>query len=50
MKVNFRRTWQISLIMAVLMLVIGIAIAPRDVDLYAQHMESLMAKGDYQEA
>ena len=50
MKVNFRRTWQISLIMAVLMLVIGIAIAPRDVDLYAQHVESLMAKGDYQEA
>ena len=48
MKVNFRRIWQIALVMAVLMFIIGMAIAPRDVDLFADKVEDLMAKGEYQ--
>ena len=50
MKANFRRIWQIALVMAVLMFAIGMAIAPRDVDLFADKVEDLMAKGEYQEA
>jgi hypothetical protein len=49
-KINYRRVWQISLAMAVLVFFIGIAIDHTDVRRYATQMESLMAKGDYQGA
>ncbi len=47
---NFRRVWQVSLAVAVLMFIIGIATDDKDVDRYASRMEKLMAKGDYQAA
>lgn len=50
MKVNFRRLWQVTLTMAVLVFIIGIAIDTTDVNRYASRMERLMAKGDYQGA
>ena len=50
MKLNFRRIWQITLTVAMLMLVIGIAIDTTDVHRYASRMERLMAAGDYQGA
>lgn len=50
MKMNFRRLWQYTLIVAMLMLVIGIAIDRKDVSNYALRMEQLMADGDYQGA
>ena len=50
MKVNFRRVWQISLTVAVLMLIVGIATGTTDVKRYAQLMESRMAEGDYSAA
>lgn len=48
--VNVRRIWQYSLVMAVLMFIIGIAIDSRDVERYASQMERLMVKGDYEGA
>ena len=50
MKINFRRLWQYSLIVAVLMFIIGMAIDSTDVHRYASRMEQLMADGDYQAA
>ena len=50
MKVNFRRLWQVTLAVAVLMFIIGMAIDTTDVNRYASRMEKLMAKGDYQGA
>ena len=50
MKVNFRRVWQYSLLVAMLMIVIGIATGGKDVDRYADRMEALMADGRYEEA
>ena len=50
MKIDFRRIWQITLAMAVLMFIIGIAIDATDVKRYASRMERLMAAGDYQGA
>ena len=48
--VNVRRVWQYTLVVAVLMFIIGIAIDSRDVERYASQMERLMAKGDYEGA
>ena len=45
-----RRFWQYALAVAVLMFIIGIAIDTTDVKQYANRMEKLMAKGDYQGA
>lgn len=50
MKINYRRLWQYTFSVAVLMLVIGTAITPSDVHRYAGRMEQLMAEGDYQAA
>ncbi len=50
MKVNFRRLWQYTLIVAVLTLVVSMAIDTTDVQRYAQRMERLIADGDYQGA
>ena len=50
MKVNFRRLWQVTLTMAVLIFIIGIATDTTDVSRYASRMERLIAKGDYQGA
>lgn len=50
MKMNFRHMWQMTLTMAVLMLVIGMAIDTTDVKRYASRMEQLMAEGDYEAA
>ena len=50
MNINFRRVWQITLPMAVLMFIIGIAIDTTDVRRYASRMERLMEQGDYQQA
>jgi hypothetical protein len=47
---NFRRIWQVSLAVAVLMFIIGMATDDKDVRRYADEMERLMAKGDYQKA
>ena len=46
MKFSVRRIWQYTLIVAMLVLVIGIAIDKRDVRHYADRMERLMADGD----
>ena len=46
----FRRIWQYALAVAMLMIIIGIAIDMPDVNRYANRMEQLMAKGDYQQA
>ena len=50
MRLNFRRIWQVSLILAMLVLVAGIAFDSSDVDRYADKMEALMADGRYQDA
>lgn len=50
MKFSVRRIWQYTLIVAMLVLVIGIAIDKRDVRHYADRMERLMADGDYEGA
>ena len=50
MTVNFRRVWQISLIVAMLMLVVGIATDIPDVERYARSMQRLIEKGHYREA
>jgi len=50
MKLDFRRIWQITLSVAVLMFIIGMAIDSTDVSRYADRMESLMADGDYEAA
>ncbi len=50
LKINVRRIWQCSLVVAVLMFIIGIATDSRDVERYASRMERLMVKGDYEEA
>ena len=50
MELYIRRIWQISLSLAVLMFVIGIAIDSKDVSRYASRMERLMQEGDYKGA
>lgn len=50
MKLNFRRIWQSSLIVAILMLVIGIAIDEGEVERYIDRMDRYMADGDYASA
>ena len=50
MRINFRRIWQYTLIVAVLMFIIGIAIDATDVRRYASRMERLMAEGNYEAA
>ena len=50
MKLSARRIWQYALIVAMLVLVIGIAIDKQDVRHYADRMEQLMAEGDYEGA
>lgn len=50
MNVNFRRLWQYSLAVAMLMFVIGIAIDSTDVTTYTRRMQGCMAEGDYAKA
>ncbi|MDE6002821.1 MAG: hypothetical protein K2G76_04920, partial [Prevotella sp.] len=50
MNVNFRRLWQYSFAVAMLMFVIGIAIDSTDVTTYTRRMQGYMAKGDYAKA
>lgn len=50
MNVNFRRLWQYSLAVAMLMFVIGIAIDSTDVTTYIHRMQGYMAAGDYAKA
>ena len=49
-KLNFRRVWQVSLAVAMLMFIIGMATDDTNVRRYAAEMERLMAKGEYQKA
>ncbi|MDE7455404.1 MAG: hypothetical protein K2M96_01715 [Prevotella sp.] len=50
MNVNFRRLWQYSFAVAMLMFVIGIAIDFTDVTTYTRRMQGYMAEGDYAKA
>lgn len=50
MNVNFRRLWQYSLAVAMLMFVIGIAIDSTDVTTYTRRMQGYMDEGDYAKA
>lgn len=50
MNVNFRRLWQYSLAVAMLMFVIGMAIDSTDVTTYTRRMQGYMAEGNYAKA
>jgi len=50
MKVNFRRLWQYTLAVAMLMFIIGIAIDATDVERYARRVKHYMDEGDYGKA
>ena len=50
MKMNFRRLWQYTLAVAMLMFVIGIAIDAKDVTTYTRRVRHYMDEGNYEKA